>query len=212
MNAFATVRLGTWFVLLAVPAMSEAPRGWIARGHHIANYAAGIDRTVAHSGKASASIRSVTRNPAGFRTLMQTVPADQFRGKRLRLSGFIKTREAEYAGLWMRVEGRPPVILAFDNMQARPLSGTTDWKPCDVVLDVPEGSRTVAFGLMLGGKGQVWVDDLRLEAVGPEAPTTGLEQGRIELMNNPRRLPRTDQWGEGAPPQAAEPVNLDFER
>ena len=211
MGALPAVWVGSWLVLLAAPISSEMPRGWVARGHHLANYVASLDRTVAHSGRASGSIRSVARDPSGFRTLMQTIQADQFRGKRIHLSGFVKTREAANAGLWMRVEGRPPVILAFDNMQTRLLSGTADWKQCDIVLDVPERSRTVAFGFMLTGKGQVWVDDLKLEVVGAEAPTTGLEQGRIELMNNPRRLPRTDQWGEGVPPQAAEPVNLDFE-
>jgi hypothetical protein len=200
------------FLLALQAAAAPLPSDWELRGHHIANYAAGIDRAVAHSGAASAYIRAVSKNPIGFRTMMQSINATPFRGKRIRLSGFVKTAEANAAGLWMRVEGRPPLILAFDNMQSRPVSGTTDWQRCELVLDVPEGSRTIAYGFMLSGKGRVWADDLRVETVGADVATTGLEQGRIELMNNTRRLPRAPQWGEGLPARLAGPSNLEFER
>ncbi len=50
------------------------------------------------------------------------------------------------------------------------------------------------------------------EAVGPDVPTTGLEPEILAKMNSPRRLPQPYEWGEGLPPQAAKPVNLDFER
>ncbi|MFB3828998.1 MAG: hypothetical protein ACE15B_19685 [Bryobacteraceae bacterium] len=198
-------------MLLWLAAASSSPDGWEVRGHHIANYLTGVDHTVAQSGRASAYIRAVTRNPTGFRTVMQCIEPGGFRSKRLRLSGFLKTHEAETAGLWMRVEGRPPLIIAFDNMQSRPITGTVAWKRCEVVLDVPEGSRSLAYGFFLSGKGQVWADHLTLEIVGSDVPTTGLEQGRIELMNQVRRLPRTSQWGEGVAPRLAMPVNLDFE-
>lgn len=32
------------------------------------------------------------------------------------------------AGLWMRVDSPTPTPLAFDNMQARPIKGTLDWR------------------------------------------------------------------------------------
>jgi hypothetical protein len=211
MNTRTLVRLSAYFLFLAFTATAEVPRGWVAHGHHIANHEVGVDRTIAHSGKASAYIRSTTTDESGFRTIMQTVEVGKFSGKRVRLSGFLKTREANYAGVWMRVEGRPPTILAFDNMQARPVGGTTDWQQYEVVLDVPQGAKAVAFGFFLGGRGQVWADDFRLETVGPDVPTTGLEPAILEKMNSPQRLPRSLQWGEGLPPQSAEPLNLDFE-
>jgi hypothetical protein len=64
----------------------------------------------------------------------------------------------------MRVDGAGS-LLAFDNMQNRPIKGTTDWKRYDVVLDVPPEAKALAFGLLLAGNGQIWFDDLRLEVV-----------------------------------------------
>ena len=74
----------------------------------------------------------------------------------------------------MRVDGaRKDEMLAFDNMQDRAIKGTIDWKKYEIVLDVPENSEMVAFGLLLSGKGQVWMDDLQFEVVGKDVPTTG---------------------------------------
>lgn len=42
----------------------------------------------------------------------------------------------------------------------------------EIVLDVPEEAQEVAFGLLLTGKGQVWMDDLNFEVVGKDVPTT----------------------------------------
>jgi hypothetical protein len=40
-------------------------------------------------------------------------------------------------------------------------------------LDVPERAREIAFGLLLEGHGQVWMDGLNFEVVGKEVATTG---------------------------------------
>ena len=115
MNPLITVRIGVSFLFLTLPAIAKCPpHGWIAHGHHIANHTVGVDRMVAHSGKTSSYIQSASPDGSGFRTIMQTIEAGKLCGKRVRLSGFLKTREVNFAGLWMRVEGRPPAILAFD--------------------------------------------------------------------------------------------------
>ncbi len=140
-------------------------------------YAVTRDGTVAHSGKASARIETISRNrdPQSFGTLTQATPAGPYHGKRVRLSGFLKTKDVArgYAGLWLRADGeivgRP---LAFDNMARRPLVGTVDWKRCEIVLDIPEEARGLHYGALLVGEGTVWVDDLTLEAVGADIPTT----------------------------------------
>jgi hypothetical protein len=55
----------------------------------------------------------------------------------------------------------------------RAIKGTSDWKKYVVVLDVPESAQEIAFGLLLTGAGQVWMDDLAFEVVGKDIPTTG---------------------------------------
>jgi len=158
-----------------VAAGGETPKGWFPAGSHPKDYEMSIDRDVSRSGKASASLKSIVPETGGFGTLMQTFKADAFRGKRVRMSGYVKSREVkDWAGLWMRIDGsKSDEMLGFDNMQDRPIKGTTDWAKYEIVLDVPEQSGGIAFGILLGGRGQVWMDDLKFEVVGKDVATTG---------------------------------------
>ena len=72
----------------------------------------------------------------------------------------------------MRVDKqRDPV--AFDNMQDRPIKGTTGWQSYAVVLDVPQDATGIAFGILLGGTGAVWLNNVTFEVVGTDVATTG---------------------------------------
>jgi hypothetical protein len=105
---------------------------------------------------------------------MQTFAPGSLLGKRVRFSGYVRSREVTgWAGLWMRVDGPNGETLAFDNMQKRAIKGTGDWKEYQIVLDVPASAQKIAFGLLLAGKGGVWMDDLKFEVVGTDVPTTG---------------------------------------
>lgn len=170
---------------------AETPKGWFAAGSHPKDYEMSVDRTVKHGAKASAFLKSVVPVTSGFGTLMQSFKADEFRGKRVRMSGYVRANDVgDWAGLWMRVDGLKSELLALDNMQQRAIKGTSDWQKYDIVLDVADEAQSIAFGLLLTGKGQVWMDDLRFEAVGKDIPTTGAG------------------LGQGAP---ASPANLNFE-
>ena len=157
-----------------VATRAETPKGWLAAGSHPKDYKMSVDRTTAHSGKASALLQSIIPEPGGFGTLMQTFKADAFRGKRVRMSGYARAQEVKtWAGLWLRIDGQGGEALAFDNMQDRAIKGTSDWKRYEVVLDVPESAQEIAFGLLLTGAGQVWMDDLDFAVVGKDVHTTG---------------------------------------
>lgn len=155
---------------------STTPAGWSAGGSQPAEYEMGLDRATRRSGAASAFLRGKTPTASGFGTLMQAIDAADYRGRRVRLSGFSKAAGvAGWAGLWMRVDG-PQGVLAFDNMQSRPIKGTADWKRCEVVLDVSSDASAIAFGLLLAGPGQVWFDDLGFEAVDGTVPVTASQR------------------------------------
>ena len=187
---FATLMLSSTIV-----GNAETPKGWFAAGSHPKDYEMSLDRTGAHDGKACAYLKSIVAETGGFGTLMQMFKADEYRGKRVRMSGYVKAKDAsDWAGLWMRVDGaKKDEMLAFDNMQDRAIKGTMDWKKYEIVLDVPESSEMVAFGLLLSGKGEVWMDDLQFEVVGKDVPTTG----------------RATAGGESR--SAKTPLNLNFE-
>jgi hypothetical protein len=162
-------------LLLCSPPLSAAgvPRGWYLAGSKPADYAAGVDPQALRNGHPSAFLKAQKPDAEGFGTLMQDFRAQKYAGKRIRLSAFAKTEGVKGgAALWMRVDKGSDAV-AFDNMQDRPLKGTTDWQNYQVVLDVPADATGVFFGVLLSGSGSVWLNDVRLEVVGPDTPTTG---------------------------------------
>lgn len=122
-----------------------------------------IDSEVFHGGKYSASIEN-KNDDIGFQAFAYTVPA-KFKGKKIKLTGFLKTENVSegYAGLWLRLDPR----VAFDNMNNRGVTGTTDWKEYEIELKYDEEeTRQIVFGALLVGKGKVWLDDLEIRIDG----------------------------------------------
>ena len=107
---------------------------------------------------------------------MQMCRAESFRGKRLKFTGYVKTLDVVgTANLWFRVDGDSGKLLAFDNMQNRPIKGTTDWKEYSVVLDVPETATALAFGIFVQGAGMAWLNDVQLIEVSSSVKSTKME-------------------------------------
>jgi hypothetical protein len=159
----------------AVAASPAPPRpGWFAAGSRPQDYAMGIDRQHLRGSKPTGYIKSLVEEAPGFGTFMHKIDAAPYRGKRVRLSAEIKTEGLSHrAGLWMRVDG-PGQPLAIDNMDDRPITGTRDWTHYGCVLDVAPTATRIAFGVMLGGRGQVYFGPVTLEVVDASVPSTDL--------------------------------------
>ena len=154
--------------------MAEVPHGWFLAGSKPSEFEAGVDPGQAYQGHRSAYLKSKQLSADGFGTLMQQFTAEQYLGKRVRLSGLVKSQEvAEWAGLWVRVDKGKETGVAFDNMQDRAIKGTTDWRRYEVVLDVPEDATGIALGILLTGAGEVWLNGARFEVVGADVAVTG---------------------------------------
>ena len=132
------------------------PKHWFRAGTRPQDYDIGVNKTDDDSGHRFAFVRS-RENTTGFGTLMQEFAADAYKGQRLRLSAMVKAVAVEdWAGLWMRIDGAGAnEMMAFDNMQDRPIVGSTDWRQYEVVLDVAPTATKVAFGVLLAGSGEV---------------------------------------------------------
>lgn len=114
---------------------------------------------------------------SGFVTAMQQISADDYRGKRVRLSAQVRGEAVKnWAGLWMRIDGDNGAVLAFDNMQSRPLKGTFQWQGASVVLDIAPGAKMVSFGVLQEGDGATFAGRLNIETVGTDVPTTDVSQ------------------------------------
>lgn len=154
------------------------PKGWGKTGSEPQNYEMHQDTSVKRSGNSSVTIKStasVTKD--GFGSVVQSILPDEFRGKRIRMSGYLKSEGvAEWGGFWLRIDGADPaaVPLDFDNMENRPLKGTSDWKKYEIVLDVPQEAAEIVYGFLLKGKGQVWADDLEIRTVGRDVVKTSI--------------------------------------
>lgn len=173
------LRVTTVCVVSVLVLNADVPRGWRLAGTKPAEYEAGVDPEQAFQGHASAFLKSKRPSVDGFGTLMQGVNAEQYKGNKVRLSGLVKSEEVTgWAGLWMRVD-KGTEQLAFDNMQKRPISGTTGWQRYYVELDVPKDATGIAFGILLSGPGQVWLSSTKFEIVGLDVPATSASEKNL---------------------------------
>jgi len=154
------------------------PTGWMATPEGTVF----ADNKVFHGGKWAARLERKEDSSGRFSSLHRAIALD-FAGKTLELRGFLRTSDVSVmAGLWMREDGEQP-SLAFDNMANRPVKGTTEWTEYSVRLPIHAEARKVFFGVLLGGSGTAWADDLQLlvdgkpitEAAKIERPKTVFE-------------------------------------
>lgn len=171
-KTFATLSL-----LLSILAFTgkedNLPNGWIRAGSAPKKYDMGVDTKVYKDGKSAAFLSSNVEETGGFGTLMQTCSAADYLGKRIKLTGYIKSENVEgWAGLWLRVDKNGGGSIRFDNMKDRSIKGSTEWTKCEIVLDVPKNSSTLNFGALLVGEGKIWFDGLKIETVKKSVPET----------------------------------------
>jgi hypothetical protein len=144
-----------------------------------ANYEMDSEKNTEFSNQNILTIKSVKKKIKGFGSLGKTTKTDLYLGKTVKMTGFVKSEKVKsWAGLWMRVDYYNARVLAFDNMQKRPIKGSTDWTKYEVVLFVPEDATSITYGVLLDGTGQIWFKDVTLEVVENNVPETGSNKGR----------------------------------
>jgi hypothetical protein len=174
--------------LLSETRLDPLPDGWFTAGSHPAEYGAGLlPRDRGYDGRRVIQLRyRGAKPPGGFGTVMQSIDAARYRGRRVRFAVMLRGQEiSDWAGAWLRVDAANG-SRAFDNMQDRPLRGTTAWTEAANVLDVGEEATSVHFGVLLAGAGAVDLAGPRFEAVGAEVPVT--QAARRPLAAEPQGL------------------------
>jgi hypothetical protein len=180
-----TIRYSLLFLLVGTLMAYDVPKGWIISGTRPNEYEMGVDVGAGQGGKNAATIRSYKKEVNGYGRLVQSFSADNYKGKRLKLSGFLKTNNVdEWAGLLMKIESKTVnpytrregrKVITSDNMYNRFIHGTTDFTKYEIVLDVPDSAAYIEFGARLTGAGQIWFDRLKFEVVGNDVPLTSSE-------------------------------------
>ncbi|GJD60135.1 hypothetical protein CS379_14395 [Methylobacterium frigidaeris] len=172
------------------------PAGWIVSGSKPHLYDMGIDPDTAYGGGRAALIRCryAEDDPAyaamekGFATLMQSIAAAPFCGRRVCLSADLRVQDVVGAAtLWLRADAAIGRSVAFDNMEERavdgPLTGTQGWTGRRIVLDVPAEAETLHFGFYLRGSGRAWAGGFALREASPEDAATVLARIRPVPIN-----------------------------
>jgi hypothetical protein len=87
----------------------------------------------------------------------------RYQGEQITLKGFIKTNAVKegWAGLWMRINNEVE-MLAFNNMQNNPITGTNDWQEYSITLPLPNDATKIYIGGLLVGEGDAWFDNFRV--------------------------------------------------
>ncbi|RYY13171.1 MAG: hypothetical protein EOO36_16280, partial [Cytophagaceae bacterium] len=136
---------------------THLPAGWHTNDSFSSGAATGkayqvvADSATRHGGRYALRIRSTGQprpsNEFGVATVVVPVA---FQGKTLKLTGFLKTEQVQdgFAGLWLRVDGLAKT-LAFDNMQTRPVQGTTGWQQYTTSLPLAAEAETIYLGGLL---------------------------------------------------------------
>jgi RNA polymerase sigma-70 factor (ECF subfamily) len=185
-------------VLPATGRMLGLAPGWFQVGFGPHDRIYSRDHKVFQTGVASACIdhRQIVPTP-GLSRLYQRVPvAKSWQGRHLRMRGWVKTCEAERAGLWLRTDTEN-ACTSIDDMKARPIEGTRDWSAYELVAPITPEVTHIGFGGLLHGKGAIWLDRFEFEAIGHDVPCT-----TMRLTPDPFQ-PRTSQVNDAS-------LNLDF--
>jgi hypothetical protein len=208
-RAVLVIALGMFIFSINHIAYGKEIEGW-SLGYDTKNYEIGIDKSVKKTGLASGYIKSQIL-PEQIGALRQFIKADNYIGKRVKFSAYVKTeiqstvsRAEVYMNLWgirnLIVGGLTNFShIAKDNWSEKitdlPTKKSGDWYKYSVVMDIPEDCRLIEIGMTMHCKGQFWIDGASFE-----------ETEQSEAVNNTPRhelIMNTDF--------PVQPVNIDFE-
>jgi hypothetical protein len=149
------------------PGAGGNPDGWFSFQHAGGlSYRYVVDTAEPHGGTRSLRIDNIGPEPYG--AVAQVVAAAPHAGKVARLSGWLRTRDANDNGAVLTLlVMQGGATLAQNFMQDAPVKGTTGWKRYTITLPVTKGADRIEVGAMMQGRGSVWFDDVELEFVLP---------------------------------------------
>jgi hypothetical protein len=133
----------------------------------------------------------------------QTVDATALRGNRIHFEADMRTKLANRrAGIWIRADDANGRLVAIKQALLigpdHTSSGNVDWTTVDVELDIPSEALVVSYGLTIGGTGQTWIDNARIDVSDSATIAAGEIINPLGLIAEPSDL-------------SNKPGNLDFE-
>lgn len=152
---------------------------------HPGTFEAGWEKVEGAAGEA-AFLRAKAEgdNTHQMAELALELPGAAYHGKRLRFSTRLKVEAAGVAACSLEARGddKKPLLLADGEYR----SGTSGWRDCSVVMQIPGGAASVHLRLVLWGSGEVWSDGFNVEDVGADVPLTQLRNPEFKYAPSGR--------------------------
>ncbi len=95
--------------------------------------------------------------------LKQELDAFAFRGKIVKLSGYIKTQfiaKNSAATFWVNIFKGTDPLLVERATNITPVKGKEGWKKYEMEFYVPLEADEISYGALMIGSGRIWVDDI----------------------------------------------------
>lgn len=157
------------------PKLHTTVTGWALTGSNPESYEVRCTNLFTGCETPILRTKSSADEPYGMASITHTESAQPWRGRRVELRAEVRVgRVGGWAGLWMSVDGKDNRVLAFDNMQNRPLRGTSSFEWVSVVLDVPPEAERVSFGILLHGPGAIFIREVVFQEVSRSTNSTDL--------------------------------------
>lgn len=161
----------------------------------------GLDKQTTYRGKPCAVIGRDSRSPALSEcavNLRQTIDASDYRGERVRFSGWIRrTHDADHC--YVGVGAANSTVGGGSRYSWA--CATTEWSAFEAVADILPSSNTIWFGATLVGAGKLWMCDVALEVVDRATPLSRHhhEDQFTRLAEVPRNIDFTRPGPQEAP-------------
>ena len=146
----------------------HVPKGWYANEEAPGEYFVGTDHKIVHHGKSSLFVHSLVPNPKSFLYVFENFDAKSFRGKRVELSGYLRSKDLYETTLFLVTRGNQ-LNGSSDGFK---LMGTTQWKKYRIVMDIPADADVVTISFAMHGKGTFWADQFDFHEVDSHTPLT----------------------------------------
>ena len=154
-------------------------RGWKLRSPNLYAFRSGVDKDESHSGDASGFINA-NKDNYNSAWLTQQMNATHYKGKRVKMTAWVKSNDKGkkvWAGIFLSSNNGESRVSGYDNLYERKIKNHkdwlkyhNDWNKCEIVMDIPDDSRMLNFGLYKVYEGRAWIDDISFEVVDRNTP------------------------------------------
>ncbi|HZU85399.1 MAG TPA: hypothetical protein VE987_20850, partial [Polyangiaceae bacterium] len=152
---------------------AEPVDGWTLGGSGKDEYSFGRDTAMPHEGHPSVAMAPRGLPSGRMGALVREWDATPWRGRRVRVSAWVRTEGVTTVGDFSATTGgpaSPPMEEPTPGSASRRLAPDGDFAPYAVELVVPRDAYVVRLSVGVAGPGKIWVEGGRVEEAGWAAP------------------------------------------